>query len=213
MWSLDKDLFGSKFNSTNSFSIDFITNQPNKNNAKNFTKQHTITPLVQKLCKILDEDLSNLLNDIEYTANLSLSSNSVHFNQIADIITEDLKCFNEYLQANLKAFNENMHKSLISLIDDLNEKNDLNIKKILFVCRFINALTNNCPNLKICFNNINHQTVMQRQLTNKQISSNDLLNNLIKKKSISDQKAIANNDQNWNKFVNDLREALKYGYK
>jgi len=191
MWSLDKNLFGSKFNSTNSFVIDFITSQSNKSSAsnKNCTNQHIVTPLVQKLCKILDDDLSNLLNDIEYTANLTLNSNSVYFNQIADIIAEDLKCFNDYLQTNLRTFNENMHESLISLINDLNEKNDINIiKKILFMCRFTNALTNYCPNLKLCFNNINHQSVMQRQMSNKQISSNDLLNNLIKKKSIFDQK-------------------------
>ena len=162
---------------------------------------HTVTPAIQKLCQVLDDDLGHLLNDIEFTANISLNSNnSTSISQLAEIINEDFKHFNENLQSNLKIFSENLCKSMANIINELNEdckndetKNDLNIKKILLICRFSNSLTNFCPNLKLCFNNLNHQQIAHRQLIAKTSNSNDLLsspqlNSIIKKKAIADQK-------------------------
>lgn len=177
--------------------IDFIANQSNKTfETKNALGQHTITPVIQKLCKQLDENMLRLLNDIEFTTNLSLNNNSIPVNQIAEIINEDFKCFNEYLQANLQIFSDNLYKSLTYLINNLksDENNDLNIKKILLICRFASALSNFCPNLKMCFSNLNQQYMAQRQLNSKTGSLNDLfspqLNNLLKKKILSDQKVL-----------------------
>ncbi len=183
---------------------------------------HTITPAIQKLCQVLDDELGILLNDIEFTANISsnnistTNNSTASINQIAQIINEDFKHFNEYLQANLTIFSENLCQSITNIIKELNEEtvNDqithtFNIKKILLICRFTNSLTNHCPNLKLCFNDLNRHLITHRQLNSKTSSSNDLLgpqlSNLIKKKAVSDQKA---NDLNQFSLENILTKLI-----
>ena len=64
------------------------------------------------LCKLLDDELSRLLNDIEFSTNESK-------NQPNDsILSEDLRHFNEYLLANLQTFSQNLCDSLSNLINN-----------------------------------------------------------------------------------------------
>lgn len=85
-------------------------------------KQHATTPAIQKLCRFLDEDLNRLLNDIEFSTSMSNSATLPDTN----ILNDDFKYFNEYLQANLELFNDNLCKSLTNLIESLKKEQDEN---------------------------------------------------------------------------------------
>lgn len=191
LWSFDN------LNDKNKAQIDFfsghsfkLTRQGSRNSGLGDKQQYLSTPAIQKLCRILEEDLNKLLNDIEVSTS---GSYTVASEANISILTNDFKCFNEYLQDNLELFSENLCKSFQELIDSLYGSNDssmnsLSTKKILLISRLTHALPYNCPHLKICFNNLNQQLIQQRQqilLSSKQnleSSTNALLSALSKKK-------------------------------
>ena len=195
------------FNSGNKSNIDFISNRLAQNRlSKSSSSQHTITPLVRNLCKNLDEDLSHLLSDIEFTTNAALIKSGSSA-RMSDIISEDFDRFNEYLDVDLKHFCQSLATSLLNLIElqqrELNEtlENDLTlisssevsrvIKRILLICRFVNAVINlSCPHLKTCFNNVNQQFIQQRrsQLLSKLTDPGESAFQLKKKLPFSEQK-------------------------
>jgi hypothetical protein len=148
-----------------------------------------ITPAIQKLCKTLDDDLSKLLNDIEFTT--STDSNKISSEQQND----DLKIFNEYLQSNLELFCGNLCQSIGDLVKNLKESNmnstnsNLSMQKILLICRFVHALPNNSLYIKICFTNLINQ--QNQQLKSKSFAvENTSLNNLLKKKQILNEQKV-----------------------
>jgi hypothetical protein len=105
--------------------IDFFSSSSNKNRLLTPTKSNSkqlqtasdyLTPSMMNLCKLLDDELSRLLNDIEFSTNESK-------NQPNDsILSEDLRHFNEYLLANLQTFSQNLCDSLSNLINKLYEE-------------------------------------------------------------------------------------------
>ncbi|CAF0714065.1 unnamed protein product [Brachionus calyciflorus] len=223
LWSFDA------FNSLNDFSknrsqVDFFSSHnlkltrqsSNKNLSIGEKHLYSSTPAIQKLCRGLEDDLNKLLNDIE----LSTSGSYTIANESnITILTNDFKCFNEYLQDNLDLFSENLCKSFKELITLLNTDScidSLNIKKILLISRLTHAMPYNCPHLKICFNNLNQQLIQQRQqvlLNSKQNLENStsaLLNALTKKKQILNENKTSN-DENWVKFLNKLSDISKKG--
>ncbi len=179
-------------NSSKKSEIDFFSNQFNKfsrnQSGKNMTAK-PITPAIQKLCKTLDDDLSKLLNDIEFTT--STDSNKISSDQQND----DLKIFNEYLQSNLELFCGNLCQSIGDLVKNLRESNmnstnsNLSMQKILLICRFVHALPNNSFYIKICFTNLINQ--QNQQLKSKSLAvENTTLNNLLKKKQILNEQKV-----------------------
>ncbi len=101
--------------------FDFFSNQSTNKLSKflslnkQTSKQYTTTPVIQKLCKILDDDLNRLLNDIELSTSTESSavSNLIKTNH-SNILNEDLKYFSEYLQSNLKfsRLKESIHEKI-----------------------------------------------------------------------------------------------------
>jgi uncharacterized FlaG/YvyC family protein len=212
LWSLDQ------FSSLNSSSlanknignadIDFFSNQLNKTSKNvrpaqksSILKQHLITPAIQKLCKYLDDDLSKLLNDIEYSTS-SEQGKPVTDPKIEAVLNNDIKNFYDYLQTNLESFCENVCKSLSGMVDTLTKKNktsnkdlaysidsDWETKKILLICRLAHALPNNCPHFRILFNNIIYQRQLQSNKSATPAIDNSPINSLLKKKQpVADQK-------------------------
>ena len=181
----------------NKADIDFFSNQfSNKTRSIQTSritapKQHAITPAIHKLCKHLDDDLSKLLSDIEFSTNTTESSvNRASTEQQMD----ELRIFGEYLQTNLELFCDNVCKSLGDLIYGLRNELDsatvgLRIKKILLICRFAHALPNSCTHLKVCFSNLIQQR--NQPLSGKTTSTDPLMSSLLKKKQ---------NEQKVNKF-------------
>ena len=206
IWSMENNQF--TFNSGNKSNIDFISNRLAQNRLlKSSSSQHTITPLVRNLCKNLDDDLSHLLSDIEFNSNAALLTKSVSLARMSDVISEDFDRFNEYLHVDLKQFCQRLSSSLLNLIESqqqvLNETlgHDLTlisspgvnliIKRILLICRFVNAVINlSCPHLKACFNNVNQQFIQQRrsQLVSKLADPGESTFQLKKKLPFSEQK-------------------------
>lgn len=180
LWSLDQ--FNINDSNKGQVTFDFFSNQSTNKLSKFLTlnkqtsKQYTTTPVIQRLCKILDDDLNRLLNDIEMsTSSESTSVSNLIKTNHSNILNEDLKYFSEYLQSNLKLFSQKLYNSLKELINSLETKlknndensdafNSLVVKKILLLCRFSYALPNNCPHFKLCFNNLYNQFLQQRQL-------------------------------------------------
>ena len=154
-----------------------------------------ITPAVQKLCKNLDDDLSKLLNDIEFSTNTDSNASKISGEQLND----DLKNFNEYLQLNLELFCGNLCKSIGDLVETLKENSrssfnsnnpNYDMQKILLICRFAHALPKNSSYIKICFINLSNQQ-NQQQLKSKAISTeNSILNNLLKKKQVLNEQKV-----------------------
>ena len=115
--------------------------------SKNAAKHYATTPAIVKLCKSLDDDLSRLLSDIEFSSRASSSPppsasaaassslvspgstpvRSLSVSSVASpvklkaqyqtLLDEDLKSFSEYLQTSLGSFNQNLNDSLRSLLD------------------------------------------------------------------------------------------------
>lgn len=209
MWSFDafnlinSDTLSNGSKSNHRSQIDFFANQNSrlvrqssyKNLQFGLRQQYSSTPVIQKLCKCIEEELIRILGDIELSTTGSLLSNT---EANISILNDDFKYFNEYLQDNLQLFSENLCNSLTQLIDSLNTEEpikpivdnsgfdlDIKIKKILLICRLAHALPYNCPHLKICFNNLNQQFIQQRQqlLANSKDSANtNLLLSLLNKK-------------------------------
>jgi hypothetical protein len=149
--------------------------------------------------------LNRLLNDIELSTSTdsSVISNVIKTNH-SNILNEDFKYFSEYLQSNLKLFSQKLNNSLKESIDSLEKKlkddnndqdafNNLEIKKILLLCRFAYALPNNCPNFKLCFSNLYNQFLQQRQISVEPNASSKPFDSsqLVKKKlALIEQKVI-----------------------
>ena len=172
------------------FSSQFIRVSRTQANKSASSKQHFITPVVQRLCKYLDEDLSKLLNDIEYVANGESNARKTSTEQQND----DLKNFNEYLQSNLELFCERTCSSLGDLVDNLklNSTNSkfegqtilcLDMQRILLICRFAHALPNNTFYLRACYSNL-----VQQQHNKSLQNESSMLSNILKKKQINEQK-------------------------
>jgi len=191
--------------------IDFFSSSSNKSrlltSTKSFgkhlqTADDYLTPSMMNLCKLLDDELSRLLNDIEFSTNESK-------NQPNDsILSEDLRHFNEYLLANLQTFSQNLCDSLSNLISKLyeelknspKERNDQSqIRKILFICRLAHALPKSSSNLYHCFNTL-------------ELNQNKpKLDTLVTKKRII--QADKKNDDNWQILLEKLRKLCKHGFK
>ena len=195
MWSFDQSQISieSAKSVMSKSSIDLMTS---KGSSKfvHVPNQHLITPAIQKLCRGLDESLGRLLSDIDsITNNVSPSHQS--------IVAEDFKRFYEYLQVHLNEFSNNMCASLSSLIADFKaqvasavstDSANLEIKRILLICRFSHALTVYCPNLKSCYSNINF--ILQQKLSvSNRVSGISIEPNFLLKKKFAEQKVIPMN--------------------
>ncbi len=79
-----------------------------------------------------------------------------------------MKLFSQKLNNSLKEQLNSLEKNIKNDADN-NINNDpfsnLEIKKILLLCRFAYALPNNCPHFKLCFNNLHNQFLQKRQST------------------------------------------------
>lgn len=100
---------------------------------------NSINPNVQKLVKKFEDDLAELLNDIEFSND-----------------DNDLEVKSQHLRDNLAIFSENLYNSIHELIiglskDSKESESEININKILFVCRLVHAMAYTCPNLRSCF--------------------------------------------------------------
>lgn len=97
---------------------------------------NSINPNVQKLVKKFEDDLAELLNDIEFSND-----------------DNDLEVKSQHLRDNLAIFSENLYNSIHELIVGLSKESEseININKILFVCRLVHAMAYTCPNLRSCF--------------------------------------------------------------
>lgn len=112
-------------------------------------KQYSTTPTIQKLSKLFEEDLSKLLNDIEF--------GSIDSNDTPNVSSNEDIMKNAHLKENLQLFSDNFYNSLFELLQNLKQnvhENDLNMKEILFICRLVHALPYTCPILKACFYNV-----------------------------------------------------------
>lgn len=206
MWSNEAASLNNK-----KFQIDFFSSSSNKNRLLTPTKYNSkqlqtasdyLTPSMMNLCKLLDDELSRLLSDIEFSTNESK-------NQPNDsILSDDLRHFNEYLLANLQTFSQNLCDSLSNLINKLyeelkNNSKDQNpqsqIRKILFICRFAHALPKSSSNLYFCFNTL-------------ELNQNKpKLDSLLTKKRII--QADKKNDDYWQNLLDKLRKLCKHGFK
>jgi hypothetical protein len=193
------------------FQIDFFSSSTNKNRLLTPTKSNSkqlqnandyLTPSMMNLCKLLDDELSRLLNDIEFSTNESKNQSN------DSILSDDLRHFNEYLLANLKSFSQTLCDSLNNLINKLyqelkNESTDQNvqfhIRKILFICRLAHALPKSSSNLFYCFNTF--------ELNQNKPKIESLLS---KKRLIQTDKK---NDENWQHLLDKLRKLCKHGFK
>ena len=170
--------------------IDFFSNQLNKfsksQSSKNTTtKHHSITPSIQNLCKNLDDDLSKLLNDIEF----STSTDSSGVKISSEKLNDDLKNFNEYFQSNLELFCDNLCKSIRDLVENLRGnsiKSNCDMQKILLLCRFAHALPNNSFYIKTCFSNFSNQQIKSKQ----PLPENSPLTNILKKKQMLNEQKV-----------------------
>ena len=200
-------------------SIDFFTNQSSRMQRfntqkalnKTYLKQYGVSPAIQALCKCLDEDLSKLLSDIEFSTNLNSANVTNSASEYINVLNEDFKLFNEYLQECLASFGAELSSLLKNQIESLKQgyanststPKNIHMIKILLLCRLVHALPNFCPNLKISYNNINLQMISQReQLTRKILyghtaSLDDSLSSPSKKISIKDHKVIRKNIDNF----------------
>jgi hypothetical protein len=218
-------------------SINFFSNQSNNSKYKNLSgislfnnqrQQAHNTPSVQKLCKILDEDLRKILNDIEFstTSNMNNDAQKTNSYLFTSVLNEDLKKFNEYLQDCLQLFGQNLCDSFLDFIQKLktnefkqsrrnrllSESNsnsplnsldsNLNMKQILLICRFAHSIPSNCPHFKLCYNNLKLST------------QDSLVSSLLRKSgaaALTETKVLS--EENWLKQINQLREIIRTGFE
>ena len=187
----------SKFGRLNNFFSSGRSNGLNNFSAKQHTTpsiQKLCRQLDDDLAKLLSDiefsTSTNLSNENSSSSNSESSSDLLN---IANILNVDLKNFNEYLQESLLLFGNNMCTSLSDLIEKLNTgatqsnlikeetvenrkfsinqvfDSNLNVKRILLICRLAHAIPFNCSSFKMCFINLNQQLAQQQR--QQQISS------------------------------------------
>ena len=214
----------------NQITIDFFTNPSSRSTSRfhsiNSTKSHhtykhyATTPVIEKLCKILDDELSRLLSDIEFSTQDSVTHRQAKAAN-AQLLDQDLKCFSDYMQSYLKLFTQNLNDSLRSLVDDYkfkdissakSETDDLDVKKLLLICRFSYVLPHSCPNLKLCFINLCQQLLQQREQDSKLTSLDSAASHLFKKK-LSLENRNSSIDSNFVKLEENLKDICKSCFK
>jgi hypothetical protein len=188
LWSLDNsqlnDITSSLNGLDNNNKIPFGSRRTKTNSS--------ITPSIQRLCKILDDDLSHLLIDID---SITAKSN-------------DSNIFNDYLKMSLDMFcnklcdhlNETIKKQTVN-ID--NTEPSIVISKILLICRFIFSMPGQCSSLRGCFMNI-HNFEQQKDHQNQANHKKSLI--------IFNESKVLNNEKNWLDLMTNLKQICKNGF-
>ena len=208
--------------------IDFFSSHRSSSSSdsnRHMLKQYGASPVIQMICQCLDNDLSRIIDDIEFST--ALNANSISSLSYVTILNDDFKHFNEYLHAHLLAFSDNVCRLLNEQANactseyERGARQENSVNKMLLICRLAYSLPKFSHNLKLCFNNSNLQLINQRQqLTSKLLSSSGGVGSIkesssslsvdgFKKLAVSKDFKSLNTNPDWLKFMSTLRSICK----